>query len=185
VGLSVVAGVKTKAPPPKAQTVSGTQKPAEPKKKAPEKQEKPVTKKEKPSPAKVKKSAVKRPVLSSRGGYSREDFVPTKTFKANVSAYSAPCRIQGTGSYTATGRKVYKIENGETVKVPGIAVDPRVIPLGSRVEVNGHWYLADDTGGAIKGSHLDIRLNSYSECIEWGRRTVKVTVYERRKADGN
>ena len=58
-----------------------------------------------------------------------------------------------------------------------IAVDPSVIPLGSKVYVEGYGYaIAADTGGAIKGSTIDIYLNSSSECNNWGRRSVNVLV---------
>lgn len=49
-----------------------------------------------------------------------------------------------------------------------IAVDPRVIPLGSRVEINGQIYIAEDTGGAIKGNRIDICVSSHSECYRLG-----------------
>ena len=55
-----------------------------------------------------------------------------------------------------------------------IAVDPRLIPLGSRVYVpayrglGGGWFTAQDTGGAIKGHRLDIWEPSYSACASWG-----------------
>lgn len=66
---------------------------------------------------------------------------------------------------------------------PGvIAVDPRVIPLGSRVHVEGYGHaVAADTGGAIKGRRIDIWLPSRSGCYRWGRRTVRVTVYPKNK----
>jgi 3D (Asp-Asp-Asp) domain-containing protein len=62
-----------------------------------------------------------------------------------------------------------------------IAVDPEVIPLGSRVhvsceirpEIDG-WYIAEDTGGVIKGNIIDIYMKDYNDCIQWGRRQVKV-----------
>lgn len=49
-----------------------------------------------------------------------------------------------------------------------IAVDPRVIPLGSRVEINGQIYIAEDTGGAIKGNRIDMCVSSHSECYRLG-----------------
>jgi 3D (Asp-Asp-Asp) domain-containing protein len=58
-----------------------------------------------------------------------------------------------------------------------LAVDPRVIPLGSKVYVPGlGWFLAHDTGGAIKGNIVDVCLDTHSEAIQWGRRTVEVIV---------
>lgn len=58
-----------------------------------------------------------------------------------------------------------------------IAVDPRVIPLGSLVYVEGYGKaIAADTGGAIKGNIIDVFLNSTSDCISWGRK-YNVSVY--------
>ncbi len=58
-----------------------------------------------------------------------------------------------------------------------IAVDPRVIPLGTRVYVEGYGYaIAADTGGAIKGNIIDVCMDSRAESLNWGRRNVKVYI---------
>lgn len=49
-----------------------------------------------------------------------------------------------------------------------IAVDPRVIPLGSKVEINGKIYIAEDTGGAIKGYRIDMCVSSHGEAYQKG-----------------
>lgn len=49
-----------------------------------------------------------------------------------------------------------------------IAVDPRVIPLGSRVIINGNVYVAEDTGGSIKGNKIDIFVGSHSIALRNG-----------------
>ena len=49
-----------------------------------------------------------------------------------------------------------------------IAVDPRIIPYGSEVIINGRVYVAEDCGGAIKGNHIDIYMNSHEECLRQG-----------------
>lgn len=60
-----------------------------------------------------------------------------------------------------------------------VAVDPRVIPLGSRVWVEGHgWRVAEDTGGLIRGNMLDLYMGSEAEAIQWGRREVRVVIRE-------
>lgn len=85
-----------------------------------------------------------------------------------ATAYSPGDPSQGTGWTTATGR---------SAKLLGVAVDPRVIPYGSHVHVPGiGWLIADDTGGSIRGRRIDIRMQSKAKCLEWGRRTVTVTV---------
>lgn len=56
-----------------------------------------------------------------------------------------------------------------------IAVDPRVIPLGSTVTIDGYGtYIAEDTGSAIKGNIIDIYFSSHSEALKFGRRTITV-----------
>ncbi|MEH7074302.1 3D domain-containing protein [Neobacillus drentensis] len=75
---------------------------------------------------------------------------------------------------TAAG---YNIRKHPNMKL--IAVDPRVIPLGKKVWVEGYGVaIAGDTGGAIKGHKIDVLLPTTSQCIQWGRRTVKIIVLD-------
>ena len=74
-------------------------------------------------------------------------------------------------AYTGGGRTA----SGTRARVGEIAVDPRVIPLGTTVYVEGFGVrVAEDTGGAIKGHIIDIYMSSGSECRRWGRRNVTV-----------
>jgi 3D (Asp-Asp-Asp) domain-containing protein len=58
-----------------------------------------------------------------------------------------------------------------------VSVDPRVIPLGTRIYVMGYGpALAADTGGAIKGARIDLCFDEYHEAIRFGRRTVEVYI---------
>lgn len=57
-----------------------------------------------------------------------------------------------------------KVEEGRT-----IAVDPKVIPLGSEVIVDGNKYIAEDTGRLIKGNRIDIYISEHSRALELGR----------------
>ena len=58
-----------------------------------------------------------------------------------------------------------------------VSVDPRVIPLGTRVYVMGYGpALAADTGGAIKGARIDLCFEEYNDAIRFGRRTVEVYI---------
>ena len=60
-----------------------------------------------------------------------------------------------------------------------IAVDPRIIPLGTRVIVEGYGpAVAGDVGGAIKGNKIDVCFSTRAEALKWGRRTVKVTIVD-------
>ena len=57
-----------------------------------------------------------------------------------------------------------------------IAVDTRHIPLGTRVCINGKWYIAEDTGKAIKGKRIDIYFDSHEEALEFGKKRLTVEV---------
>jgi 3D (Asp-Asp-Asp) domain-containing protein len=61
---------------------------------------------------------------------------------------------------------------------PGVvAVDPSVIPLGSRMSIPGYGNgVAADTGGGIQGATIDLWMTP-SQCAAWGRRTVTITVF--------
>ena len=60
-----------------------------------------------------------------------------------------------------------------------IAVDPEVIPLGSKLYVEGYGEgIAEDTGGLIKGDIIDVYMESEDECWQWGRRQVEVRIIE-------
>lgn len=66
--------------------------------------------------------------------------------------------------------KGYGITATGTRATPGrtIAVDPRKIPYGTKVVINGHTYTAEDCGGAIKGNKIDILVSSHSEALSKG-----------------
>lgn len=58
-----------------------------------------------------------------------------------------------------------------------IAVDPNIIPLGTKLYVKGYGFaIANDTGGMIKGKTIDVYMNSNSQCNSWGVKNVKVYV---------
>lgn len=79
-------------------------------------------------------------------------------------------------AYTYTGRNT---STGAPPGVGTVAVDPSVIPLGSRLYVEGYGYgRAMDVGGKIKGNRIDVFLPSQSQALSWGRRTVKVYLLE-------
>lgn len=57
-----------------------------------------------------------------------------------------------------------------------ISVDPRVIPLGSKVMINGQIYIAEDTGSAIKGNIIDMYFESHQTALEYGVKYLDVYV---------
>ena len=78
-----------------------------------------------------------------------------------VTAYCpCECCCGKTDGITATGVPAVA---GQT-----IAVDPSVIPYGSTVIIDGHEYIAQDCGGAIKGNRIDIYFDSHSEALDFG-----------------
>ena len=59
-----------------------------------------------------------------------------------------------------------------------IAVDPTVIPYGSKVVINGQVYVAEDCGGAIKNNRIDIYMGSHAEALNSGVFDVEVYLLE-------
>jgi len=58
-----------------------------------------------------------------------------------------------------------------------VAVDPRVIPLGTRLYIPGYGEgVAADTGGAIIGNRIDLWMPTSTQAFAWGRRTVTITI---------
>lgn len=67
--------------------------------------------------------------------------------------------------------------SGIPVRNGVVAVDPRVIPLGTLIYIDGYGrFLAADTGGAIKGNRLDIWYGSCAQARKFGRRNVQVGI---------
>ncbi len=79
-------------------------------------------------------------------------------------------------AYTHTGNNT---STGVSPYVGVVAVDPSVIPMGSRLYVEGYGYgRAMDKGSAIKGNRIDVFLDTQSQALSWGRRSVKVYLLE-------
>ncbi|WEA46569.1 LysM peptidoglycan-binding and 3D domain-containing protein [Priestia aryabhattai] len=96
----------------------------------------------------------------------------SKEITVEATAYTAYCA--GCSGITATGIDLRSNPNRKV-----IAVDPRVIPLGSRVYVEGYGEaIAGDTGGAIKGTRVDLFMASQSSALNWGRKTVKLQILD-------
>ncbi|MGD6833561.1 LysM peptidoglycan-binding domain-containing protein [Sutcliffiella halmapala] len=101
---------------------------------------------------------------------AEEEVVQELTMSAT--AYTATC--EGCSGITATG--INLLENPD-MKV--ISVDPNVIPLGSKVWVEGYGEaIAGDTGGAIKGNKIDIFIPEKQDAINYGVQEVQVKVYK-------
>jgi 3D (Asp-Asp-Asp) domain-containing protein len=84
-------------------------------------------------------------------------------------------------SYVATAYSLRgRTASGRPVSKGLIAADPRFLPLGSRVKLEaGNYsgeYLVADTGGAVRGRHIDIWTPTSREAMRFGKRTIKLTV---------
>ncbi|MEH7524054.1 LysM peptidoglycan-binding domain-containing protein [Bacillus sp. JJ1503] len=98
--------------------------------------------------------------------------VQSKTLSVTATAYTAYC--EGCTGITKTG--INLIANPDQ-KV--IAVDPKVIPLGSKVFVEGYGYAtAEDIGSAIKGNKIDLFIPTLESALQWGRKQVNVTIID-------
>lgn len=99
----------------------------------------------------------------------REIYVEATAYTADPleNGYKAGEHVKSAMGHDLTGNPNLKL----------IAVDPRVIPLGSTVKVEGYGIaIAGDTGGAIKGHRIDVLMPNKAASSAWGRRTVKVTI---------
>lgn len=95
-----------------------------------------------------------------------------KEYTMEATAYT-----NGPGSWGITA-------SGSPTFLGMVAVDPKVIPLGTRLYVEDYGIaIAGDTGGAIKGNKIDIFLNSKQECYNFGRRNKKVYVLKDQSID--
>lgn len=93
-----------------------------------------------------------------------------REFYVTATAYTASCN--GCSGFTATG---INLRANPNIKV--IAVDPSVIPLGTKVWVEGYGYaIAADKGSAVKGHKIDVFVPTKSEAYRWGRKRVKIKI---------
>ncbi|EAA0346939.1 DUF348 domain-containing protein [Listeria monocytogenes] len=139
-----------------------------------------------------KRDVIKENVTSNKTDKVVVRGTKEKVVATPVSNVSTSSATSSSASSTPSGGKTYKMEStaysgGGTTAYginlsanPGlkvIAVDPRIIPLGSKVWVEGYGEaIAGDTGGAIKGNIVDVYFPNESQCYSWGRRMVTVKV---------
>lgn len=117
-------------------------------------------------------------VVSRSGGEFRYKSYIDCTATAYDLSYESCGKNPGDRGYGITA-------SGMRAQYGVIAVDPRVIPLGTRLyieAVDGSWVygnaIAGDTGGAIKGNKIDLFFDTKAECMQFGRRTARVYILE-------
>ena len=103
-------------------------------------------------------------LLGAGGSASGQPRVAKPTYRLQVDAVA----------YSLPGRTALGVPTRKGV----VAVDPDLIPLGTRLHVPGYGRgLAADVGTAIKGPVIDLWFPSTAAARNWGRRTVTITVY--------
>ena len=81
--------------------------------------------------------------------------------------------VSATG-YSMAGRTATGLPVGRGI----VAVDPSIIPLGTRLSIPGYGEgVAGDTGGAVQGMTIDLWFPTLAEALAWGRRTVTITLH--------
>ena len=124
----------------------------------------------------VKDNAAKLQALALK----REEMMKPKVQTENGStSYRAVYTMEATAYLPTDGSPEGLTAMGIPATRGVVAVDPRVIPLGSRVYIPGYGIaIAADTGGAIRGERIDLCMETDSECMNFGRRDVQVYVLD-------
>ena len=106
--------------------------------------------------------------------FTGESYTYTKVYEMEATAYTIS--DDGWSNKTASGMTTF---------VGMVAVDPNVIPLGTKLYIEGYGIaIAGDTGGAIRGNIVDLFFNSNSECYQFGRKHgLKVYILENQNID--
>lgn len=95
---------------------------------------------------------------------------------APATAGQSTLSVVATG-YALTGTTATGINLGSNPNAKVIAVDPSVIPLGSKVVIPGYGtYIAADTGGSITGNRIDIHFPSKDAALSFGLRTLTINI---------
>lgn len=103
--------------------------------------------------------------IKTRAGNKRITKVAGRPMQVGATAYHGD-KITSTGTRPIVGKT--------------IAVDPKVIPYGTRVYIPefNKIFTAEDCGSLIKGNRIDIFMNSYNECINWGFKQITIYIIE-------
>ena len=124
--------------------------------------------KEKPTSIEVEVESDTNIEVEIESGSESSDLKSLGTFK--LTAYCACSKCCGkSDGITASGTKA---KQGRT-----IAVDPKQIPYGTKVVINGHTYTAEDCGGGIGKNRIDVFFNSHKEALKFGVQHAEVFIY--------
>jgi len=100
----------------------------------------------------------------------------------NTGGTTVPPAPPGHGTKMRVSSTGYCLQGNTATGVPTspgvVAVDPTVIPLGTRMSVPGYGEgVAADTGSAVKGRMIDVWFTSCADAMAWGRKTVTITLH--------
>lgn len=124
----------------------------------------------KPKPVTVEKKEPKKEVKKNMKKETIKDYEVVKTLTVVASAFTSECK--GCSGKTASG---IDLKKNPDIKL--IAVDPKMIPLGTKVWVEGYGIaIAGDTGGSIKGGKIDIFVKTKKIAYNWGRKKVEIKI---------
>ena len=123
------------------------------------------------------------PLEPEPGGFSQQEIKElaaereaARLIDQQVSRGGQKVMVMEATAYTWTG---YRTATGTWPSRGTVAVDPEVIPLGTKLYIEGYGEaVAADTGGLVKGNIIDLYFPTESECWEFGRRQVEVRVIE-------
>ncbi|MEG2786656.1 MAG: SH3 domain-containing protein [Romboutsia sp.] len=113
---------------------------------------------------------------------TKEENINTPEVSEPVKEETAPVNNNNTGRLMTVNASAYSghsiTATGTTPRWGTIAVDPSVIPYGTRVYIPKFdmVFVAEDCGGAIKGNKIDIFMNSESECTTFGRQNIEIQI---------
>lgn len=111
---------------------------------------------------------------TTRGSNSKRKVASNGKFETYEATHYCACKKCCGPNAKGMTRTGTKVKEGRT-----IAVDPNVIPLGSKVEIKGYGtFIAEDTGSAIKGKIVDIYVGSHDRAKNLGRKEVEVRIVE-------
>ena len=123
--------------------------------------------------------------LNGKEGWASKQYIKVSgnSSSSNTSQTTSSNNSQGnvvrTMNVVATAYTGYSTTSTGQKPVWGtIAVDPKIIPYGTKVYIPqfGRTFIANNTGGAIKGNKIDIFMNTKKECYNWGRRTIEIQI---------
>jgi len=128
----------------------------------------------------LKAHQIARLTATARSGVQRSSAIEAQSAAApSATAPVAPAQPGSTLTVTATG---YSMSGTTSTGLPVgwgvVAVDPAVIPLGTRLSIPGYGEaVASDTGGAVQGATIDLWFPTQAQALAWGRRVVSITLH--------